>query len=57
MLVAADRLEDVLQAVEASPGRPLVVTPASRPDVVLGLAAAQVPRTSFNLIPPTPTPS
>mmetsp|Transcript_4754 Transcript_4754/g.13675 ORF Transcript_4754/g.13675 Transcript_4754/m.13675 type:complete len:790 (-) Transcript_4754:298-2667(-) len=41
VLVAADRLEDVLQAVEASPGRPLVVTPASRPDVVLGLAAAQ----------------
>ncbi len=40
--MAAGALEEVLGETEASPGRPLVVCPATRPDVILGLGAAQV---------------
>ena len=48
--MAAGALEDVLAETGASSGRPLVVCPATRPDVILGLGAAQV-----QAPPPHPT--
>ncbi len=42
VVVAAGSLTDMLHDVDASQGRPLVITPASRPDIVLGIGAAQV---------------
>jgi hypothetical protein len=39
--VGAGGFTDMLADVEAAEGRPLVVVPATRPDIVLGVGAAQ----------------
>lgn len=41
VVVGAGSFTDMLEDVEAVAGRPLVVTPATRPDLILGIGAAQ----------------
>lgn len=41
VVVGAGSFTDMLRDVEAAEGRPLVVAPATRPDIVLGVGAAQ----------------
>lgn len=44
VVVGAGGFTDLLRDVEAAEGRPLVVAPATRPDLVLGVGAAQAGR-------------